>query len=64
MRHSVPMARHIAPDPAVLRAVLEEQGSVKRAAESLGISRRTLHRWIEKAGIVTERPLITKDAAA
>lgn len=57
------MARHIAPDPAVLRTVLEEEGSVKRAAERLGVSRRTLHRWIDRAGIVTKRPLITEEAA-
>jgi len=57
------MPRHIDPDPAVIRTLLEETGSVKGAAERLGVSRRTLHRWIARLGIEFERPLIVKDAA-
>lgn len=57
------MARHIQPDAAVIRAVLAETGSVKAAAAKIGVSRRTLHRWITRLGIEVERPLIVKDAA-
>jgi transcriptional regulator of acetoin/glycerol metabolism len=61
--HFVPMARHIAPDAAIIRAALAETGSVKAAAERMGVSRRTLHRWIKKAGIEVERALVVKEAA-
>lgn len=57
------MARHIDPDPSLIRAVLAETGSVKAAAEQIGVSRRTLHRWMARLGIEVERPLIVKDAA-
>jgi transcriptional regulator of acetoin/glycerol metabolism len=57
------MPRHIEPDAAVIRAVLAETGSVKAAAERLGVSRRTLHRWIKKAGIEVERRLHIGEAA-
>lgn len=56
--HSVPMTRHIEPDAAVIRAVLAEEGSITRAAVRLGVSRRTLHRWIKRLGIEVERRLI------
>lgn len=57
------MTRHIEPDPAVIRALLKETGSVKAAAERLGVSRRTLHRWIKRLGIELERRLIVEEAA-
>ena len=62
-RHYVPMPRHIEPDAAVIKAVLAETGSVSAAAVRLGVSRRTLHRWIKKAGIEIERRLIVEEAA-
>lgn len=52
------MARHSDPDPAVIRAVLAQEGTVTKAAKALGISRATLHRWIKKLGIKTERRTI------
>ena len=61
--HSVPMPRHIAPDAAVIRALLAETGSVKAAAERLGVSRRTLHRWIARLGIRVERQIVIEEAA-
>ncbi len=61
--HCVPMPRHIEPNAALIRVVLAETGSVKAAAERMGVSRRTLHRWIKKAGIEVERPLVVKEAA-
>jgi len=35
----------------ILGALAEHQWNVTKAAKSLGCSRRTLHRWIEKAGL-------------
>jgi len=57
------MTRHNAPDPAVVRAVLEEEGSVTAAAAKLGVSRRTVHRWIKALGIRVERVVVEKEAA-
>ena len=59
----MPMPRHNEPDPAVIRAVLADAGSVKAAAERLGVSRRTLHRWITKLGIRVERQMVVDEAA-
>jgi transcriptional regulator of acetoin/glycerol metabolism len=57
------MPRHIEPHATIIRAALAEAGSVKAAAEKLGVSRRTLHRWIKKAGIEVERRLHIGEAA-
>jgi transcriptional regulator of acetoin/glycerol metabolism len=57
------MARHNEPNPAVIRAILAETGSVKAAAERMGVSRRTLHRWMNKLGISAERHLVVTDVA-
>jgi transcriptional regulator of acetoin/glycerol metabolism len=56
------MPRHNAPDPAVLRAVLEDEGSVTAAAVKLGVSRRTVHRWIKALGIRVERRVVGEAA--
>ena len=57
------MPRHIEPDEAVIRTLLLETGSVKRAADRLGVSRRTLGRWIKKLGIRVDRQIVIEDAA-
>ena len=57
------MPRHFDPNADVIRAALTETGSVKGAAEKLGVSRRTLHRWIKKLGIELDRQLIVGEAA-
>jgi transcriptional regulator with PAS, ATPase and Fis domain len=57
------MPRHIEPDEALIRAALAEAGSVKGAAEQIGISRRTLQRWMDRLGIKVGRQLVVEEAA-
>lgn len=55
------MKRSSAPDPAVIRAALEEAGTVEKAAERLGVHRATLHRWMRELGIKVRRELVATD---
>jgi hypothetical protein len=60
-RGALPPRRHMA--KSEITQALATNGSVARAAERLGVSRRTLHRWIKKAGIEVERRLHIGEAA-
>ena len=57
------MPRHIEPDATTIRLLLEETGSVKAAAAQIGVSRRTLHRWMKRLDITVERRLVLGKAA-
>lgn len=39
------------PDPILLRRVLETTPSIVAAARQLGVSRPTVYRWMDEAGI-------------
>lgn len=63
MWDSYHMGRHIDLDAAAIRAALAKAGSVTGAAKELGVSRRTVHRWINKLGLQVERSADLKEAA-
>lgn len=50
------MVKHTtAPDEAVIRAAIEDAGSITAAALVLGVSRQTLHKWLRDLAIKVER---------
>lgn len=44
-----------APSEAIIRAAIEEAGSITGAAIRLGVSRQTLHRWLRDLAIKVQR---------
>ena len=44
-----------APSEPVIRAAIEEAGSISGAARRLGVSRQTVHRWLRDLAIKVER---------
>lgn len=53
------MVRHRDLNPDLIRIALQEEGSVTAAAVRLGVSRRTVHRWIKALKIRVERQVVT-----
>lgn len=54
------MGRHREPNADQVRIALQESGSITAAADRLGVSRRTLHRWINKLHIRVDRQVVTE----
>jgi transposase-like protein len=54
------MGRHREPNADAVRIALQEAGSISGAAIRLGVSRRTLHRWLLKLDIRVERHVVTE----
>ena len=44
-----------APSEGIIRAAIEDAGSITGAARTLGVSRQTLHRWLRELAIKVER---------
>lgn len=56
MLYSPSMVKHTtAPDESVIRAAIEDAGSITAAAVVLGVSRQTLHKWLRDLAIKVER---------
>ena len=56
MLYSPYMVKHTtAPDESVIRAAIEDAGSITAAAAVLGVSRQTLHKWLRDLAIKVER---------
>lgn len=53
------MVRHRELNPDLIRIALQEEGSVTAAAARLGVSRRTVYRWLKILKIRVERQVVT-----
>ena len=47
--------RIVRPSEGEIRAAIAEAGSITAAAEQLGVTRQTLHRWLRDLAIKVER---------
>ena len=50
------MVKHtMAPSEEIIRAAIQDAGSITGAARTLGVSRQTLHRWLRDMAIKVQR---------